>query len=286
MTKSTLSRFALPLALCLALTACAGKPAASADRSAKGDASMSAFMADPVQLTVFAAASMTETLNTIAELYKAEAPEVSLVYNFDSSGTLKTQIQAGALCDLFVSAGQKQMDQLDKTADPSINTEGLDFVREGTRVDLLANEIVLIEPKDADKHVTDFADLGKPEFTVALGNADVPVGQYAQQIFTSLGLWDKMNAERRITFGSSVKEVVAQVEMGAVDCGVVYRTDAAASDKVEVVAEAPKGAHQRAIYPAAVLHTSENPEAAKAFLHFLQSDACKAIFQNAGFAVK
>lgn len=284
MKKRRRSLLALPLALCLALTACAGKSAPSAGSGA--DASVSAPKAEPVELTVFAAASMTETLNEIAGLYKAEAPEVTLVYNFDSSGTLKTQIQEGAPCDLFLSAGQKQMDQLDKAADPAVNTEQLDFVLEGTRVDLLQNKVVLILPKGADKNIPGFADLGKPEFTVALGNADVPVGQYAQQIFTSLGLWDKMNAEGRITFGTNVKEVVAQVEAAAVDCGVVYQTDAAASDQVEVVAEAPEGSYAPAVYPAAVLKTSAQPDAAKAFLSFLQTDVCKTVFKNAGFDVK
>lgn len=276
--------YALPLMLCLVLTACAGKAVLPAGSST--GAAVSTPSAAPVELIVFAAASMTETLQDIAEIYQVEAPEVTLIYNFDSSGTLKTQIQQGAPCDLFLSAGRKQMDQLDKTADPAVNTEGLDFVLEGTRTDLLENEIVLIAPRDADKHIPDFADLGKPEFTVAVGNADVPAGQYAEQIFTALGLWEKMNAEGRITFAANVKEVAAQVETAAVDCGVVYKTDAAASDKVVICAKAPKDTHQRAIYPAAVLKTSAHPDAARAFLRFLQGDASKAIFEGAGFTVR
>lgn len=269
-------------ALCVSLAACGGTNAE--DSAASGAASSQD--AEPVELTVFAAASMTETLSEIAELYKAEAPNVSIVYNFDSSGTLKTQIQEGAVCDLFLSAGQKQMDQLDAAADASVNTEGLDFVLSDSRLDLLENKVVLIVPEGAENGITSFEDAGTDKVSrIALGGADVPVGQYAQEIYEYLGLWEDMNAAGKITFGTNVKEVVSQVEAAAVDCGVVYKTDVAAAKGVEVVAEAPDGSCSPAIYPVAVLKTSEHQAEAQAFLDFLQTDACTAIFEKAGFDV-
>lgn len=273
---------AASLALCCTLAGCGGSsiPAASS-----GAASSNAAAGGPVELTVFAAASMTETLNEIQALYKEEAPHVTLVYNFDSSGTLKTQIQEGAECDLFLSAGQKQMDQLDASADAAANTEGLDFVDSATRRDLLENKVVLIVPKGSDKGIVSFEDVGSDKVSMlALGNSDVPVGQYAEQIFASLGLWDSLS--RKTSFATNVKEVLTQVEQAAADCGVVYKTDAAASSGVEVAAEAPAGSYSPAIYPVAVLKTSKHPEEAKAFLAFLQTDACARIFEDAGFTVK
>lgn len=276
---------AASLALSCMLAGC-GASSTPAASSSTGAAS-SAADAEPVELTVFAAASMTETLTEIQSLYAEEAPNVTLVYNFDSSGTLKTQIEEGAVCDLFLSAGQKQMNQLDAEADASVNTDGLDFVDSNTRCDLLENKVVMIVPKGADSGITAFEDAATDKVSrIALGGSDVPVGQYSEQIFTSLGLWDGLNADGKISFGTNVKEVLTQVEQAAVDCGVVYQTDAAASDGVEIVAEAPEGSCAPAIYPVAVLKGSAHPEEAKAFLEFLKTDACAEIFTQAGFTVK
>ena len=136
---------------------------------------------DPVELTVFAAASMTETLEEIAELYKETAPNVTLVYNFDSSGTLKTQIEEGADCDIFISAATKQMDQLDSSKDTEVNPDALDFVLQGTRLDLLENKVALAVPKDNPKDIKSYDDLaaGLKDGSImfAMGNADVYTGK-------------------------------------------------------------------------------------------------------------
>ena len=240
--------------------------------------------ADPVALNVFAAASMTETLTEIQEMYKEVAPNVTLVFNFDSSGTLKTQIQEGADCDVFISAAKKQMNQLDKDADPEVNTEGLDYVLEGTRVNLLENKVVLAVPDSNPKNIESFADLGTDKLILlALGNEDVPVGQYSTEILTNLGILDSLEATGKITYGSNVKEVTTQVSEAAADAGIIYATDAF-SAKLTVVDQAGSDLCKQVIYPAAVLNISKNQEAAKEFLAYLQTDTCMKVFEAVGFA--
>ena len=244
--------------------------------------------AEPVELIVFAAASMTETMNQIAELYKAKAPNVTLTYNFDSSGTLKTQIQEGAECDLFISAGQKQMNQLDITADPEVNTDKLDFVLEGTRVNLLENRVTLCVPEGNPKDIKSFDDLAdklkEGSVLMAMGNSDVPVGQYTQKILAFYGLdEEKLAKDGIITYGTNVKEVTTQVTEASVDCGVVYCTDAFSAG-LTPVDYATKEMCGQVIYPAAVLNVSKNQEAAKEFLAYLQTDEAMKVFEAVGFA--
>ncbi|MCD7947902.1 MAG: molybdate ABC transporter substrate-binding protein [Oscillospiraceae bacterium] len=238
-----------------------------------------------VELHVYAAASMTETLNEIAELYKQVAPDVTLTYTFDSSGTLKTQIEMGADADIFISAAQKQMNQLDITSSEEVNPDRLDFVLSNTRIDLLQNKVVLVVPDGNAAGITSFEDLGTDKLSLlALGNADVPVGQYAEQILTYMGIWDTLNDAQKITFASDVKEVVSQVAGGSVDAGIVYATDAAPAG-LEVVAYAPEDAHEAVIYPAAVLNTTSNEAAAQEFLTYLTGPEATAVFEAAGFSV-
>lgn len=244
--------------------------------------------AELVELIVFAAASMTETMNQIAELYKAKAPNVTLTYNFDSSGTLKTQIQEGAECDLFISAGQKQMNQLDITADPEVNTDKLDFVLEGTRINLLENRVTLCVPEGNPKDIKSFDDLAdklkEGSVLMAMGNSDVPVGQYTQKILAFYGLdEEKLAKDGVITYGTNVKEVTTQVTEASVDCGVVYCTDAFSAG-LTPVDYATKEMCGQVIYPAAVLNISKNQEAAKEFLAYLQTDEAMKVFEAVGFA--
>ncbi len=243
--------------------------------------------AEPVELIVFAAASMTETLNQIAELYKEVAPNVTLVYNFDSSGTLKTQIQEGADCDLFISAGQKQMNQLDKDASAEVNTEGLDFVLEGTRINILENKVALAVPDGNPKGINSYDDMAKGlsdgSIMLAMGNSDVPVGQYTQKILAYYELDEEELANKGvITYGSNVKEVTTQVSEATVDCGIIYQTDAFSAN-LTVVDTATKDMCGQVIYPAAVLNISEHPLDAEAFLEYLTGPDASAIFEAVGF---
>ena len=277
-------------AMVLSLTACAApaadEPAPATEETAAPEETVPE--AEPVELIVFAAASMTETMNQIAELYKAKAPNVTLTYNFDSSGTLKTQIQEGAECDLFISAGQKQMNQLDITADPEVNTDKLDFVLEGTRINLLENRVTLCVPEGNPKDIKSFDDLAdklkEGSVLMAMGNSDVPVGQYTQKILAFYGLdEEKLAKDGVITYGTNVKEVTTQVTEASVDCGVVYCTDAFSAG-LTPVDYATKEMCGQVIYPAAVLNVSKNQEAANEFLAYLQTDEAMKVFEAVGFA--
>ncbi len=243
--------------------------------------------AEPVELIVFAAASMTETLTKLGEQYMADHPEVSIVFNFDSSGTLKTQIQEGADCDVFISAGQKQMNQLDITAKPESNPDGLDFVLEGTRFNILENKVALAVPEGNPAGIESYDDLAAKlkdgKVVLAMGNSDVPVGQYTQKILAYYELSEEdLAAAGSVTYGSNVKEVTTQVSEATVDCGIIYQTDAF-SAKLTVVDTATAEMCGQVIYPAAILKTSQNVEAAQAFLDYLVSDAGDAVFEAVGF---
>lgn len=273
-------------ALAVSILGCGSKQAEetpAAEETTEAEETAAETEAEPVTLNIFAAASMTETLTEIQEMYKETAPNVTLVFNFDSSGTLKTQIQEGADCDIFISAAQKQMNQLDKDADPEVNTEGLDFVLEGTRVNLLENKVVLAVPDGNPKDIQNFEDLGTDKLSLlALGNEDVPVGQYSTEILTNLGILDKLEADGKITYGSNVKEVTTQVSEAAADAGIIYATDAYSAG-LTVVDQAGSDLCKQVIYPAAVLNISENQEAAKELLAYLQTDDCMKVFEVVGF---
>ena len=208
-------------------------------------------------------------------------------FNFDSSGTLKTQIQEGADCDLFISAGQKQMNQLDSTASAEGNTEGLDFVDAESRVDLLENKVVLCVPEGSDKGIDSFGSLAEhlkaEDILFCMGNSDVPVGQYTQKILAYYDLDEAaLAAAGVITYGSNVKEVTTQVSEASVDAGVVYCTDAYSAG-LTPVDEATKEMCGQVIYPAAVMKNALHAEAAKEFLAYLRTDKAATVFESVGF---
>ena len=270
-----------------ALTACGGA-ASSTAASVASSAAASSQAAQSVELIVFAAASLTETLTAIGETYSAENPGVTFRFNFDSSGTLKTQIQEGADCDLFISAGQKQMDQLDIMASADVNKDRLDFVDSDTRVDLLENKVVLCVPEGSDKGIDSFDALAEhlkaQDILFCMGNSDVPVGQYTQKILAYYDLDEEaLAAAGVITYGSNVKEVTTQITDASVDAGVVYCTDAFSAG-LTPVDEATKEMCGQVIYPAAVLKAAPNAEAAKEFLAYLQTDRAATVFEGVGFS--
>ncbi len=281
------------LTLCVMTAVMTGCGAAqTTSEAASSEAAESAQSAAPAQeeteLVVFAAASLTETLNQIAEDYKKIAPEVSLVFNFDSSGTLKTQIESGADCDLFISASPKQMNQLDIKADAEVNVDGLDFVLSDSRVNLLENKVALAVPEGNPAQIDSYATLAEKlassDVLMAMGNSDVPVGQYTQKILSYYDLDEEQLAQAgSLTYGSNVKEVTAQVSEAAVDCGVIYATDAFSAG-LTVVDTATAEMCGQVIYPAAVLNVSKHAEEAQAFLDYLCGEEAMAVFEEVGFS--
>ena len=272
---------ALTLALSLAACGTSNTPAADRSGSASGD------VAEPITLVVFAAASMTETLTEIAGNYKVVAPNVTLRFNFDSSGKLLTQIEEGALCDLFISAAPKQMNALDGSLkdDAEKNPNGQDMLLEGGRIDLLENKVTLAVPEGNPKGIESFDQLAdllqNGEVMLAIGNSDVPVGQYTQKIFAYYGI-DETSITDQLTYGNNVKEVTTQVTEAAADCGIIYATDAFSAG-LTVVDSATAEMCGQVIYPAAVLKDGQT-EAAQAFLDYLQTEEAMAVFESVGFS--
>ncbi len=292
----------LALSLTLALAACGGTaapapapaateapaPTAAEAPATATEAPVPEASEEEVELIVFAAASMTETLTEIKGLYETAHPGVTITYNFDSSGTLKTQIQEGADCDLFISAAPKQMNALDASKDADANPDGLDYVLQGSRINLLENKVALVVPEGNPKGVGSFDQLVEllkaGDVFFAMGNSDVPVGQYTQKILAFYELNEEDLAKAgTITYGSNVKEVTTQVKEASVDCGVVYGTDAFSAG-LEVVDTATKDMCGQVIYPAAVMKNSAHAEAAQAFLDYLTGDEAMAVFEGVGFS--
>lgn len=226
-----------------------------------------------VTITVSAAASLKDAMTELQTLYKKEKSNVAITYNFGSSGSLQQQIEQGAPADIFMSAAQKQMTALTEK----------DLILKDSKKDLLENKVVLITAKD-NTNIKDFSDLTSDSVKkVALGETkSVPVGQYSEEALKKLGIFDKIQG--KTVYAKDVKEVLAWVETGNADVGMVYATDAKVSDKVKVVKEAEEGSYTKAIYPVAVLKDSKNLDAAKAFVDFISSDSGKAIFEKYGFS--
>ena len=274
----------LALSLALSLTACGGSTdtgGTAADDTADDTT------AEPVELYVFAAASMQESLDQVIEAYKAVAPEVAVVATYDSSGTLKTQIQEGADCDVFISAAPTQMNALDGSliGDTEKNPDGLDLIVIDSRVNLLENKVTLAVPEGNPKGIESFDQLAEllkgGEVLLAMGNSDVPVGQYTLKIFNYYGI-DETAVADKLTYGNNVKEVTSQVSEAAADCGIIYATDAYSAG-LTVADSATAEMCGQVIYPAAVLK-GDKEDATRAFLAYLQTDAAMAVFESVGFS--
>ena len=281
----------LALSLALSLTACGSKTDSTVDAAddsqTQDNAPAEEPAGDPVELIVFAAASMTETMNQLKEMYEQNNPSVTVTYNFDSSGTLLKQIKEGAECDLFISAAPKQMNAMDGSliGDAEKNPDGLDLIVTDSRVNLLENKVTLTVPEGNPKGIERFDQLAEllkgGEVLLAIGNSDVPVGQYTLKIFNYYGI-DETAVANKLTYGNNVKEVASQVSEGAVDCGIIYATDAHSAG-LTVVDSATAEMCGQVIYPAAVLKAAPNAEAAREFLAYLQTDRAATVFEGVGF---
>lgn len=265
--KKTVSLFLLVLVtLALIVTGCGSStpPAQNAPEQKQA-----------VELNVSAAVSMKDALTEIQKSYQAKNPNVKLIYNLGASGALQKQIEQGAPADIFISAAPKQMNDLEEK----------NLVNKATRKNLVENKLVVVIPKDSKIEITKYEDLTKESVQkLALGEtATVPAGQYAQEVLKKLSIWDKV--QDKVVFAKDVRTVLAYVETGNVEAGIVYKTDAASSDKVKVAATAPEGSHQPIVYPAAVLSGTKQAKDAEAFLAYLFSPESKVIFEKYGFVM-
>lgn len=243
----------------------------AADTEVQGDKELKG------EVYAFIAASLSNSMEEIQKDFNELYPNVTIYYSADSSGTLQTQIEEGARCDLFFSAADKQMDALTEEK----------LTKEDTIADLLENKVVLIKPTDGETKVTGFENVTDAE-NMALAGEDVPVGQYSREIFTNLGIMDKVN-EMEINECKNVTDVLAAVSEGSNEIGVVYATDASSvADKVEILAEAPADSLQTPVlYPVGLIEDKEASEddtkAAEAFLDYVESDAAIKVFEDYGF---
>ena len=228
---------------------------------------------EPASLNILAAASLTDVCTELETMYESDHPGVDLTFSFASSGALQTQIEEGAPADIFFSASTKQMDAL--------NDEGL--MDSESITELLENRIVLVAPAGNEKGITSFEDAATDKVSmIGLGDPEsVPAGQYAEEVFTSLGILDEVKG--KANYGSDVRTVLTWVEEGEVDCGVVYQTDAFTTDKVEIVTTAPEGSCKKVIYPVGMVKASQHPDEAKELLEFFRSDAAMKVFEKYGF---
>lgn len=224
------------------------------------------------QLTVSAAISLQEVLAEIKPIYQQAHPQVEIIYNFGSSGSLQRQIEQGAPVDVFISAAIDKMDALQKQ----------DLLLPATRRDLLANQLVLIVSPDHNQ-INNFTDLTNNNLkAIALGEpTSVPAGKYTQELLTSLNIANQVNA--KAVYAKDVRQVLNYVATGNADAGIVYYTDAQISDRVKIVATAPTTTHSPIVYPIAVLKDSHNPETAKNLVEFLTTSQAQAIFTQYGF---
>lgn len=245
--------------LCFALAGCGKSTIHSPDQ--------------PVTLTVSAAISLKEPLDALAQNYDRQHPDIHVVCNYGASGTLQHQIEQGAPVDIFISAGEKQMDAL----------QNENLLTPGTRRDLLTNQLVLIVPANSTT-VRSFGDLAKASVKfVAVGEPrTVPAGMYAQQVLEHLHLWPAIKS--KMVYAGDVRQVLAYVESGNAAVGLVYTTDARISRRVRVVATAPADSHEPILYPVAALKASKSPQAARSFLDALESPETLAMFEKYGFA--
>lgn len=269
-SKKLTTALALMVSAAFLVTGCGGQSASTSSSSSSSSSGGSQKV-----LHVSAAASLTNVMQDIAKEYEQQHPDVKVEFNFGSSGALQQAIENGGQSDLFVSAAQKQMNALEKAG----------LLADGTRQDLLINDVVLIVPKDSKKDIKSFEDLNTDKVQkLALGEPKgVPVGQYSEQIFTHMNNLDAMKA--KAVYGTDVRQVLSWIEQGEADAGLVYATDAAITDGVKVVAKAPADSHKPIIYPVSVLKDSKQLDLAKDFEQFLLNDTSKALFEKYGFTM-
>ena len=226
-----------------------------------------------VELNISAAASLKEAMADIQTEFKKVNPNVTLTVNFGASGSLQQQIEQGAPCDIFISAGQSQMKALDEKS----------LLLENTKKDLVKNDLVLVGPKDTT--VTSLSDLTSDKIKkIAVGEPkSVPAGKYADEVFTKLGIKDAVAS--KLVFAKDVKEVLAWTTSGNTEVSFVYKSDALSSNSAKIIEIVAEDKHSPITYPIGIIKASKNPDVSKAFEDFLFTDTCKKIFEKYGYGI-
>ena len=282
-----LAAVSLVLAMAAGLVACGAKNEAEPE-TVENEETKREEEAEPVEIQVFIAASLNTVMTELAEKYNEEHPEVKITFNADSSGTLLTQIEEGYECDIFFSAAQKQMDQLE--------ADGL--VVEGTRKNVVNNQVVVLTLKDSGTEVTGLETLNKAK-SIALAGGSVPVGKYTRQALVNLGLLNEVDDVSAITTEevaealggveiseqANVSKVLIAVTEGACEVGTTYYSDTYGyEDKVEILEKVSYDLTGNVIYPVCQVDNKEaddvQKKAAEEFLAFITSDEAKAIFDS------
>ncbi|OLP65219.1 Molybdate-binding periplasmic protein precursor [Bacillus pumilus] len=247
---------------CLLLTGCQPKME-SADSNKK------------TEIVISAAASLQDALKEIESDFEDRHPDVTLTYNYGSSGALTQQIVQGAKVDLFFSAAEEPFDQLIQSGD----------IHQEYRKDAIQNELVLIVPKSSSSPIHTFNDVQSLKGKIALGTPEsVPAGTYGKEVFTKLNIWDQV--KKKAVYGKDVRQVLSYVETGNVEAGIVYQTDALVSNQVKIVDEANEDMHSPIVYPVGIVKETEHLEEARAFYEYLQTDKATSIFKKFGFTVR
>jgi molybdate transport system substrate-binding protein len=226
-------------------------------------------------LLIAAAASLQNALEDIDPLFESAYPQIKVNYNFAASGTLQQQIEQGAPVDLFISAATRQMDAL----------QDKKLILTPSRRNLLTNRLVLVVPRNSNLGLTGFRQLTNAKFKhISMGEPrSVPAGQYAEEVFRNLGIWDRL--QPKLVFGNSVRNVLGTVEAGNADAGIVYATDTRISDQVTQVATAPSNLHSPIVYPLAIVSASRYQDAARLYAQFLRGEQALGVFREYGFGI-
>jgi molybdate transport system substrate-binding protein len=229
----------------------------------------------PAQITVSAAASLTEAFTDMEKEFENKKPDIDIVYNFGASGTLRTQIEGGAPIDVFASAAEDQMNMLASKG----------FVYNDTREDFVENSLVMIAPKGNTLGLTGMQDLTKTEVEkISIGNPDtVPAGKYAKEALNNAGLWDSVSG--KMLMGENVKQALVYVERGEAEAGFVFSTDASSAENgsIEVISSVP--VTTPITYPIAVVSSSQHKEESQMFIDFVTGEKGRYILEQYGFSI-
>ena len=228
-----------------------------------------------IELNISAAVSLKDALTEIQKNYQAKNPHSKLLFNLGASGSLQKQIEQGAPADIFISAAPKQMNELQEKK----------LINPATRKNFVENKLVVVVPKDSKLSLTKYEDLTQAGVNkIALGEtAVVPAGQYAKEVLQKLAIWDKV--QDKVVYAKDARTVLAYTETGNVEAGIVYKTDAASSNKVKIVATAPEGSHQPIVYPIAVVASTKQAKTAEDFVNYLFTPESKVILEKHGFVM-